>query len=123
MARFALGAQKSAGQNPAPTILCKLFYDEIRQRVTGVALDWLPKRKPVVLDDFVERGFFGPVPTVVVPFDCSASCGCVCHCGQIKRVGSGQDLVIEMTCISYLKGCSVVCKNDAFAEEFTLVSM
>jgi len=77
MARFALGAQKSVGQNPATQILFELFNDEIRQWVAGVSLDLCPKREPVVLDDFVERRLFGPVPTVVVPFNC----GCVCHRG------------------------------------------
>ncbi|CAM6000751.1 unnamed protein product [Sphagnum balticum] len=77
MARFALGAQESVGQNPAAQIPFELFDDEIRQWVAGVSLDLLPKREPIVLDDFVECRLFGPVSTVVVPFNC----GCVCHRG------------------------------------------
>ena len=37
MARLTLRPQESVSQNPATQILVELFYDEIRQRIAGIA--------------------------------------------------------------------------------------
>ena len=71
MARLTLRPQESVSQNPATQILVELFYDEVRQRVAGIAQNLILKWKPVVLDDFVKNSFFGLMPNIGVLFFCN----------------------------------------------------
>jgi hypothetical protein len=68
--RFAPSTQESMSQDPTTEVLIELLDHEIRQGIASVLLDLGPKREPVVLDDFVEKGLFGLVPVVGVLFDC-----------------------------------------------------
>lgn len=75
VAGLTLDAQETVGKDPAAEVLVKFPDHEIWKRISGILLNLILERQPVVLDELVKDRFFRFVSGVGELFFCKIGIG------------------------------------------------